>query len=303
MVSDSKKTVREDFVQENSSCCGASSISTADDDIKHTVREGYGRIAKQSGSCCGSTDTWMDVDLQKTMSKKIGYTDEELSEVPADANLGLGCGNPVALASLKEGEVVLDLGSGPGLDCFLAANKVAAKGKVIGVDMTPEMIERARKNAKNGNYENIEFRLGEIENVPVADNSVDIIISNCVINLSPDKEKVFREAFSVLKPGGRFMISDLVLSKELPSAITQSIEAYIGCISGALLKETFIKTIKAAGFQEVKIIDEKSFPIELMANDPMAKSIVNDLKMPLEEVIEVTNNAILSINVYGVKPV
>ncbi|MCL6471361.1 MAG: arsenite methyltransferase [Firmicutes bacterium] len=280
------------------------------DDIKNIVREGYGKIAEQGSSCCGqgssccrSANLRTDADVQKTISKKIGYTDEELDRVPAGANLGLGCGNPVALASLKEGEVVLDLGSGPGLDCFLAANKVGAKGKVIGIDMTPEMIERAKNNAKNGSYENVEFRLGEIENLPVADNSIDVIISNCVINLSPDKEKVFQEAFRVLKPGGRFMISDLVLSKELPSAITQSIEAYIGCISGALLKETFIETVKTAGFQDVMIIDETPFPVELMASDPTVKSIINDLKMPLKEVIRITNNAILSIKIYGVKPV
>jgi arsenite methyltransferase len=172
--------------------------------------------------------------------------------VPEGANLGLGCGNPVALASLKKGEVVLDLGAGAGLDCFLAANKVGKTGKVIGVDMTPEMIDAARGNAQKNNYKNVEFRLGEIENLPVADNFVDVIISNCVINLSPDKPRVFQEAYRALKPGGRLMVSDMVLLKELPKAIKDSVEAYVGCIAGASMKDDYLKLIKDAGFKSVK---------------------------------------------------
>jgi len=271
-------------------------------EIKKVVREGYAKIAKQDSSCCGSvTSCCGSTDLAQDIGKSIGYTEEELTSVPEGANLGLGCGNPVALASLKEGETVLDLGSGAGFDCFLAADKVGKKGRVIGVDMTPEMIEKARENARKGNYGNVEFRLGEIENLPVADNSVDAAISNCVINLAPDKRRVFTESFRVLKPGGRLMISDIVLLKELPDFIKNSIEAYIGCLSGAMMRDEYMEAIKAAGFQEVRIIEATSFPIECMANDPTAKAIIENLKIPLEKVEEVASS-VISIKVYGVKP-
>ena len=272
------------------------------EEIKKVVREGYAKIAKQDSSCCVSASSCCgSTDLAQNISKSIGYTEEELKAVPEGANLGLGCWNPVALASLREGETVLDLGSGAGVDCFLAADKVGNNGRVIGVDMTPEMIEKARENARKGNYENVEFRLGEIENLPAADNSVDVVISNCVINLSPDKRRVFMEAFRVLKPGGRLMISDIVLLKELPDFIKNSIEAYIGCLSGAIMRDEYIDTIKAAGFEEVRIIDETSFPIECMANDPTAKAIINNLKIPPETVKEVASS-VISIKVHGVKP-
>ncbi len=271
-------------------------------EIKKVVREGYAKIAKQDSSCCGAvTSCCGSTDLARDIGKSIGYTEEELTSVPQGANLGLGCGNPVALASLREGETVLDLGSGAGFDCFLAADKVGEKGRVIGVDMTPEMIEKARENARKGNYANVEFRLGEIENLPVADNSVDVVISNCVINLAPDKRRVFMESFRVLKPGGKLMLSDMVLVKELPDFIKDSIEAYIGCLSGAMMRDEYIEAIKAAGFQEVRIIDETSFPIECMANDPTAKAIIENLKIPLEKVEEVASS-VISIKVYGVKP-
>jgi SAM-dependent methyltransferase len=263
--------------------------------IKKVVRERYAKFARQGRSCCGSAASVQDV------SKKIGYSEQELKAAPEGANLGLGCGNPVALASLREGETVLDLGSGAGFDCFLIADKVGKRGRVIGVDMTPEMIEKARENAKEGNYKNIEFRLGEIENLPVADSSVDVIISNCVINLVPGKRKVFREAFRVLKPGGRLMISDIVLLKKLPDFIKSSIEAYVGCVSGAMQKDEYIRAIKAAGFEEIRIIDEVSFPLECMANDPTAKAIIENLKAPIEKAKEVANS-VASIKVYGVKP-
>jgi SAM-dependent methyltransferase len=268
--------------------------------IKKAVRRGYAQIAKQEGSCCGPASACGTAEPQGSISKGIGYTDEELKEVPEGANLGLGCGNPVALASLKEGEVVLDLGSGAGLDCFLAAGRVGASGRVIGVDMTPEMIDRARENARKGDYTNVEFRLGEIENLPAADNSVDVVISNCVINLSTDKERAFREAFRVLKPSGRLMISDIVLSKELPDYIRNSIEAYIGCLSGAIMKDEYITAIKAAGFQDVQIMDEACFPIEYMANDPTAKAIMEELGMSSQEAREVASS-VMSIQVYGLK--
>ncbi len=273
-----------------------------DGKIKKVVREGYAKIAKQSSSCCAPVNSCCgSTDLAQNISKSIGYTEEELKAVPEGANLGLGCGNPVALASLREGETVLDLGSGAGFDCFLAAGKVGENGRVIGVDMTPEMIEKARENASKGNYGNVEFRLGEIENLPVADNSVDIVISNCVINLAPDKRRVFAEAFRVLKPGGRLMISDIVLLKELPDFIKKSVEAYIGCLSGAIMRDEYIGTIKAAGFQEVSIMDETSFPIEGIANDPTAKAIIENLEIPLEKMKEVAGS-VISIKVNGVKP-
>lgn len=272
------------------------------EEIKKIVREGYAKIAKQNSSCCLPVNSCCgSTDLARDISKKMGYTEEELKIVPEGANLGLGCGNPVALASLREGETVLDLGSGAAFDCFLAADKVGKNGSVIGVDMTPEMIEKARENAKKGNYENVEFRLGEIENLPVVDNSIDVVISNCVINLSPDKGRVFKEAFRVLKPGGRLMISDVVLLKELPDFIKNSVEAYIGCLSGAIMRDKYIDTIKVAGFQGIKIIDETSFPIECMANDPTAKAIIENLKIPPEQVKEVAGS-VVSIKVHGVKP-
>ncbi len=271
-------------------------------EIKKAVKEGYAKIAKRGSSCCGPVDSCCgSTDLAQTISKSIGYAEEELNAVPEGANLGLGCGNPVALASLREGETVLDLGSGAGFDCFLAADRVGETGRVIGVDMTSEMIEKARENAGQGNYTNVEFRLGEIENLPVADNSVDVVISNCVINLSPDKRQVFGETFRVLKPGGRLMVSDMVLLKELPDFIKNSIEAYIGCLSGAMMRDEYIAAIKAAGFQEVGIINETSFPIECMANDPTAKTIIENLGIPPEELKDVADS-VISIKVSGVKP-
>jgi len=270
--------------------------------IKQVVREGYAKIAKQDSSCCAPVSSCCgSTDLAQDISKSIGYTEEELKAVPQGANLGLGCGNPVALASLTEGETVLDLGSGAGLDCFLAADKVGETGRVIGVDMTPEMIEKARENARKGNYANVEFRLGEIENLPVADNAVNIVISNCVINLAPDKRRVFTEAFRVLKPGGRLMISDIVLLKELPDLIKSSVEAYVGCLSGAMMRDEYIEAIKAAGFQQVGIIDEASFPIECIANDPTAKAIMENLQISPEEV-KGAASSVISIKVHGVKP-
>jgi len=270
--------------------------------IKKIVKEGYGKIAKQDSSCCAPVDSCCGgPDLAEDISRKIGYGEEDLKAIPEGANLGLGCGNPVALASLREGETVLDLGSGAGFDCFLAANKVGKNGRVIGVDMTPEMVEKAREIAKKSNYENVEFKLGEIENLPVPDDSVDIVISNCVINLSPDKTKVFKEVFRVLKPGGRLMISDIVLLKELPDPIKNSIEAYVGCVSGAIIKDEYLEAIKEAGFEEVKIINEAYFPVDFIANDPTVKTITEKLKITLEDAKKLVSQ-VSSISVYGTKP-
>jgi arsenite methyltransferase len=272
-----------------------------DDEIKKTVREGYARVAKQSNSCCASSTSCCGGSVAQDISRAIGYSEGELSSVPEGANLGLGCGNPVALASLKKGETVLDLGSGAGFDCFLAADRVGKKGKVIGVDMTSEMLEKARENTRKGKYNNVEFRLGEIENLPVADSAVDAVISNCVINLSPDKKRVFKEAFRALKPGGRLMVSDIVLLKELPQALKNSVQAYVGCLAGALMKEDYIKSIKAAGFRKVKIIEETTFPIDYMANDPTAVAILKDSNLSLDKVKE-SLGSVVSIKVSGVKP-
>lgn len=264
-------------------------------EIKKAVRKGYAKIAKKGGSCCSPNCS------SGNISKKIGYTQEEIEAVPEGANLGLGCGNPTALASLKEGEAVLDLGSGAGFDSFLAAKKVGKSGKVIGVDMTPEMVGRASANVKKGNYGNVEFRFGEIEDLPVVENSVDVVISNCVINLSPNKKRVFREAFRVLKPGGRLMVSDLVLLKELPVSLKNSIQAYVGCLAGAIRKAEYLGAVKAAGFQKVKIVEETSFPVEFMANDPTAEAIIRDLNITPKKLKE-TANSVVSIKVFGVKP-
>ena len=286
------------------------------EEIKKVVRERYARVAKQSspygalvsadmqsGTCCNASASpcCSGSASAQTISRAIGYSEEELGAVPEGANLGLGCGNPVALASLKKGETVLDLGSGAGFDCFLVANKVGKKGKVIGVDMTPEMLEKARENARKGDYKNVEFRLGEIENLPVADSSVDVVISNCVINLSTDKTRVFQEGFRALKPGGRLMISDIVLLKELPDAIKDSVTAYVGCVSGAMLKEDYLKAVKAAGFRKVKILQETAFPIDFIANDPTAVAIAKSAGISLDQVRD-TASSVLSIKVSGVKP-
>lgn len=237
----------------------------------------------------------------ETLSKNIGYTDEDLKAVPEGANLGLGCGNPIALASLKKGEIVLDLGSGAGFDCFLASPRVGPTGKVIGVDMTPEMLDKARESARKNNYKNVEFRLGEIENLPAADNSVDIIVSNCVINLSNDKKRVFQEVYRVLKPGGRLMVSDIVVLKELPDFVKTSIAAYVGCLSGAMKKSGYLYAIKAAGFATVKIVEETSFSLDCLINDPTAKVVMDDLQVTPDQ-IEDISASIASIKVSGVKP-
>jgi ubiquinone/menaquinone biosynthesis C-methylase UbiE len=234
------------------------------------------------------------------MSKLIGYSDEEMGSVPEGANLGLGCGNPTALASLKEGERVLDLGSGGGFDCFLAARKVGAKGKVIGVDMTPEMLDKARANAKKGKYKNVEFRLGEIENLPVADSSVDVVISNCVINLSPDKKRVFEEAFRVLAPKGRLMVSDIVLLEELPEFIRKNVEAYGACIAGAETKGKYLGLIEKAGFHNVTVVEETSFPVEDVLSEPSVQKVIKSLALSAEQLKKI-EKSVVSIKVSALK--
>lgn len=220
--------------------------------VKKVVKEFYSKAATNGGcqSCCSCKNKTINNEI----AKSIGYSDKELRLV-GDANLGLGCGNPTALAHIKEGDIVTDLGSGAGLDCFLAAEKVGSSGKVIGIDMTEEMIEMARKNAENQGYKNVEFRLGDIEKLPVDDDSIDVAISNCVINLAPDKSKVFKEVYRVLKNGGRMYLSDIVLLEELSKEQKENGELVAGCVGGALLKNEYLKLIKNAGFT-VRVLSE-----------------------------------------------
>jgi SAM-dependent methyltransferase len=270
-------------------------------EIKNIVKEGYAKIAKQGTSCCPSSSCCGSANSTQNISKSIGYSDAEMEAVPEGANLGLGCGNPVAIASLKEGETVLDLGAGAGFDAFLAAAKVGRSGRVIGVDMTQEMVNRAQENARKGKYTNVEFRLGEIENLPVKDNSIDVIISNCVINLSPDKERVFNEAYRVLKAGGRLMVSDLVLIKELPAIIKNSVEAYVGCLAGAAMKEDYLDYIKKAGFKDIEVVGQTNYPLDAMANDATAQAVLDNSKISRQDIKDL-ENAVESIKVLALKP-
>jgi arsenite methyltransferase len=259
-------------------------LKRTEEDVRQAVRSGYGQIAKTGGSgsgarvsCCGSTPV-----ASAALARHIGYSAAELAALPEGANLGLSCGNPNALASLKPGEVVLDLGSGGGFDAFIAGKKVGASGKVIGVDMTPEMLTRARKNIaefrQSTGLENVEFRLGEIEHLPVQDSSVDVIISNCVINLSPDKPQVWREMARVLKPGGRVAVSDLALLKPLPPAILQMVEALVGCVAGAVLASQTEQMARDAGLTAIRL-NPKTAYIEGMVDwqDPLYQKIIANL--------------------------
>ncbi|UCE15971.1 MAG: arsenite methyltransferase [Candidatus Bathyarchaeota archaeon] len=226
--------------------------------IKQHVKKHYAEVAKGS-SCCEASSCCSPNSIT-SYAKTIGYSNEELKDLPDSAITPMaGCGNPTALASLKEGEVVLDLGSGGGIDAFLAAKKVGPKGKIIGVDMTEEMIQLAKENAEKLKTENVEFRLGEIENLPVEDGIVDVILSNCVINLSPDKDKVFTEAFRVLKPGGRLLISDIVTQGELPNEIRENVEMWAACVAGALDEKDYLQKIRNAGFQKVEVVTKNDF--------------------------------------------
>jgi len=241
-------------------------------DIRETVRERYGKVAEtaqgEPQGCCGT-----DCGCGSTVSlEDLGYSAEQRAAIPAGSDLGLGCGNPLGHAAVKPGETVLDLGSGAGIDAFLASREVGPAGRVLGVDMTASMLSRARDNAAKGGFTNVEFRLGEIENLPVADRTVDVIISNCVVNLSPDKTRVFREALRVLRPGGRVVLSDLVLVAALPESVRNSVEAYVGCVAGASMKDDYLAKMREAGFERVEVLEEKQYPAAAFGPDQEAAS-------------------------------
>jgi ubiquinone/menaquinone biosynthesis C-methylase UbiE len=259
------------------SCCNQ------DNKLRSTVQDKYGELAKQRepGSCCNKKAA-LTQENQDNFAKSLGYTADDLEALPEGANMGLSCGNPTAMASLQQGEVVVDLGSGGGFDVFIAARKIGNSGRAIGVDMTPPMLHKARDNAikfteKTG-LNNVEFRLGEIEHLPVADNSVNVIISNCVINLSPDKEQVWREVARVLKPGGRACVSDITLLKPLPDALRASIHALVGCIAGAVLLEETHRMVEAAGLQVTSAEKEAAFVHNMeRSDDPLYKNVMDQI--------------------------
>ena len=265
------------------------SVRTNEDEkIREQVRHGYGKIALEGsccapatgsdkGGCCGSSP-----EQASALIERIGYSTDEIAALPEGANMGLSCGNPTAIASLKPGEIVLDLGSGGGFDVFIAAQKVAPHGRAIGVDMTTEMLAKARRNVdayeKRTGLRNVEFRLGEIEHLPIADNSVDVVISNCVINLSPDKAKVWREISRVLKPGGRVAISDLALFKPLPDSVRDLVEALVGCIAGAVLVEDTEQMMRQARLVDIILTPRPEY-VEAMSqwNDPLYAEVLRHL--------------------------
>ncbi|HNR31905.1 MAG TPA: arsenite methyltransferase [Candidatus Hydrogenedentes bacterium] len=251
--------------------------------VREKVRQGYAAIAESGGSCCGPAKSCCGGgDNATQLAQSIGYDTEELASLPDGANMGLSCGNPVALASLRPGEVVLDLGSGGGFDVFIAGKKVGPDGRVIGVDMTPEMVGKARKNAaayrERTGWDNVEFRLGEIEHLPVPDNSVDVVISNCVINLSPDKPQVWREIARVLKPGGRVAVSDLALLQPIPDAVAAMVEALVGCVAGAALVEDTERMAHAAGLTDIRLAKKPGY-VDAMTNvnDPLYRRMLEAL--------------------------
>jgi SAM-dependent methyltransferase len=248
---------------------------------KEAVRKRYGAIARENSSCCCGGKSCCEKTDAERIGSRLGYSREQMKAVPEGSNLGLGCGNPSALAGMSEGETVVDLGSGAGFDCFLAAGLVGSSGRVIGVDMTPDMLSRARRRAEEGNYGNVEFRLGEIEHLPIADLTADLVISNCVINLSPEKEAVFAEAFRILKPGGRMMISDIVLKGELPQDVTESESAYSACIAGAITQEHYVELIRDAGFEAIEVLSEIPFSSEVDVPEGIVVSISMAAYKPL----------------------
>ncbi|TFH66588.1 MAG: arsenite methyltransferase [Gemmatimonadales bacterium] len=245
-----------------------------EDDIRRAVRDRYGSIARDGSAGCGcgcNAENGATTNLV-SLGQTVGYSNAEMDTVPEGTNLGLGCGNPTALARLKKGETVLDLGSGAGFDCFLASKEVGTEGRVIGVDMTPDMVDRARRAANAGGYENVEFRLGEIEALPVPDNSVDTVISNCVLNLSPARDRVFAEVMRVLRPGGRIMISDLISVHPTPPFLLENTDALVGCLP--VQESEYLGQLRAAGLQNVQVVEEKVYPTDLLTSDPAVRAFL-----------------------------
>lgn len=276
------------------------------DSVRETVRQGYAAIAEGGGSCCGPVTNCCggnSADAATELASAVGYDLEELSALPDGANLGLSCGNPTALAALKPGEVVLDLGSGGGFDVFIAGRKVGAEGRAIGVDMTPAMLDRARKNVdgyrERTGLDNVEFRLGEIEHLPLPDNAVDVVISNCVINLSPDKPQVWREIARVLKPGGRAAVSDIALIKPLPAEVLAMAEALIGCIAGAVTVDDTAKMAEAAGLTQIAL-DPKGAYVDAMM-DSVQDFAYQEMVKHLPEGAR-ASDFVVSLGITAVKP-
>jgi arsenite methyltransferase len=260
--------------------------------IKNGVIDGYAKIAQRpSANFLSKFFTCCDPALMVTeVSHKIGYSPEDLKAVPEGANMGIGCGNPLALTKIKPGDTVLDLGAGGGFDCFLASPLVGNTGQVIGVDITKEMVQRAKQNAQKGNFQNVTFLHGDIENLPTPSDSVDIIISNCVLNLSTNKGQIFKEAYRVLKSSGEMTISDVVLLEDLPDFIKKSVEGYVACIAGAERIENYFAYAEAAGFKDVKIESKTTFPIELLMLDPIAQKIVKEFNLTDEQISNISNS-------------
>jgi SAM-dependent methyltransferase len=279
------------------SCCTPKSTKPASTDIRDRVRERYADVARTAGveSCCGGSSC-----STVETSQAVGYSPDELSSIPDAANLGVGCGNPTAVAEIREGETVVDLGSGGGIDCFLAAKATGPSGRVIGIDMTDEMLDRARRAARDGGFTNVEFRKGFIEELPLDDASADLVISNCVINLSPDKPRVFGEVYRALKPGGRMVVSDIVVTEPLPEVVQKSIEAYVGCIAGALHVDDYLGAIRAAGFGGVKVISLNSYGSVLASDADLVSRFAAELGTDAESVRHWAS-AVASVRVRAVK--
>ena len=268
------------------------------DTIKEAVRDRYAGHAQTKTSCCASSSC-CGGDASTVLVP--GYDAADLNAIPADANLGLGCGNPLALESIREGEIVVDLGSGGGIDCFLAARRVGATGHVIGVDMTPEMVLLAQRNARTGGIDNVEFRLGELEDLPIDDNTADLVISNCVINLVPDKVKAFAEAFRVLKPGGRISVSDIVTTEPLPEAARASVGAYVACLGGALVLDDYLGAARAVGFEGVSVASETAYAVTDDEAEELLAAFEIGGEVSREDALRAAR-AFRSVTVQAVKP-